>query len=159
MTGMSLNELFTKHYEVFLNFYLKYPLSSEKRKGRPAHWISCPYSAHRYDVAYRYQCRCCVLNGINRNAKRRIGQDPIPFYDFSFKYNIRRWRIFPLFFYIYRESQPYYRSQCSFPNNPKDVEWRKSLSPIYSLCGHGAILVPWKMDVYLDTTYFIWIVS
>jgi len=106
MTAMLLNELFTKYYEVFLNFYLKYPLYSEKRKRWRAHWISCPYSAHRYDVAYRYQCSYCVLNGINRNAKHGIGQDPIPFYDFSFKYNIRRWRILLyIYIYIYRERE------------------------------------------------------
>ena len=157
MTGFLLNGLFTKYYEVFLSLNLRYALYSEKRKGWRAHWIFCPYSARRYDVAHRYQRIYCVLNRINRNAKSGTGQDPILFYDFSFKYNIRRWRIFA--FLLYWESQPYYRSQCSFPNNPKDLERRKILSPIYSLCGHGAILVPWKMDVYLDATYFIWIVS
>ena len=90
MTGMLLNELLTKYYEVFLNLNLRYALYSEKRKGWRAHWISCLYSARRYDVAHRYRCSYCVLNGINRNAKSGIRQDPIPFYDFSFKYNIRR---------------------------------------------------------------------
>jgi hypothetical protein len=87
---MLLDELCTKYYEVFLNLSLGHTLYSEKREGRRAHWISCPYSARRYDVAYRYSCGYCVVNGINRNAESGIGQDPIPFYDFPFKYNIRR---------------------------------------------------------------------
>lgn len=90
MTVVLLNKLFTKYYEVFLSLNLRYVLYSEKRKGWRAHWISCPYSARRYDDARRYQCIYCIRNGINKNAKRGIGQDPIPFYDFSFKYNIRR---------------------------------------------------------------------
>jgi len=87
---MLLNELLTKYYEIFLNLNLRYALYSGKKKGWRAHWISCPYSEHRYDFDHRYQCSYCVPTGINRNSKSGIGQDPIPFYDFSFKYNIRR---------------------------------------------------------------------
>lgn len=99
--------------------------------------IVCWYSAGRNDPPPQKQRSLSLLNGINRSANTAwsgTGRIQSYFMSFSFKCNIRRWRVFAFFLFLFFcwESQPYYRSRCSFPNNPKDLERKeKSFSHLF----------------------------
>jgi hypothetical protein len=82
----------------------------------------------------------CDGGKCTRSLQPGLAQDRTPFGFTSFPSDT----VFDCdrFFVFYCKSQPYYRSQCSFYNNAKDLEGKKQVSlPTYLLFGHEAILI------------------